>query len=494
MNTDKAKILLIAPPYASLRGLIPTPVSHLGLLYLAAFLRRHEYEVKVFLSDMWTDVKPKFMPSMKSYLKGWSDYRKYIAGSKSHEIWNTIESTVREYQPDVVGITSTSPEIDSTYKVASIIKNVRADIYTVMGGPHATLLPDRAMNDDFDFLVRGEGELPLLKLVQEISEQTCSWQAVPSLSYKATDGSQIDNDRGTPIKDLDALPFPARDLIIAPEGYQLNGHSVIGTRGCPYRCSFCADREIWGQIRRRSAKNVADEIEAILSQDPQTNKVYFSDGTLTFDKPFLHDLCSEIVERKLDCQLYCTARFDNINAQMLAEMKNAGFAGLYLGAESGDPDILMDMNKGITIETIKSKLEMVRESGISSLVSILVGVPGESEKSLKNTIGLMQTCKADFFDVNSFVPLPGCKWYDELDKDVREGIKWVDYCYKGGYPFLFAIEGKEKLNPYIDRIYTVADRRQMFSMARLIIPEFFKAIGRRLVPRRAKPNVTGSSG
>ena len=297
MNVDKAKILLISPPYASLRGLLPTPVSHLGLLYLAAYLRQHGYEAKVFISDMWTDVKPKFMPSMRSYLKGWNNYREYISGRKGHDIWKKIEDTVRDYQPAIVGITSTSPEIDSTYRVASIVKSVSADIYTVMGGPHATLLPDQAMNDDIDFLVQGEGELPLLKLAQEISEGSRSWDSIPSLSFKTPDGTQEDNPRGQPIADLDSLPFPARDLVITPDGYELNGHSILATRGCAYRCAFCADREMWGKIRCRSAANVADEIQDIISRIPKTDRLYFADGTLTFDRKFLLALCSEIVMR-----------------------------------------------------------------------------------------------------------------------------------------------------------------------------------------------------
>ncbi len=185
--------------------------------------------------------------------------------------------------------------------------------------------------------------------------------------------------RKSPI--LTDIPFPARDLIVTPANTKQKEHTILATRGCPY--AHLADKRFWGDVRMRSKENIVDEMETILKQFPDTKKIYFTDGTLTFNKQFVGELCGEILKRKIRTELYCTARFDNIDEEILGQLKRAGFQALYLGAESGDHEILRSMNKRITLDQIENSIHLIRKAGIKTLVSILVEVPGENDEHLK---------------------------------------------------------------------------------------------------------------
>jgi radical SAM superfamily enzyme YgiQ (UPF0313 family) len=465
------RTLFIAPPYYSLRNLKPGPIYSLGLLYLAGYLRKHGFESRVVIPDALTNVKAKIFITMRSYARGWENYRKYVE-YQEHPIWEKIETLIREYKPSVVGISTNSPTIDSAYKVASIVKKINKNICVLIGGFHGTFCPEEVLrNESVDFVIRGEGENPILRFVNEMANGTCRWEEVPSLSYRKNLTFRH-NDLSEKIPNLDDIPFPARDLVVTPSNTKLKEHTMLATRGCPYGCAFCADKRFWGEIRTRSKENIVDEMEAILKQFPNTEKIYFNDGTLTFNKQFVKDLCTEILKRNIKTKLFCTARFDNIDEEILAHLKKAGFQALYLGAESGDPEILKSMNKRITLDQIDKSIRLIHKAGIQSLVSILVGVPGENEATLTNTIQMMKKIPADAFDINCFVPLPGTAWYDKIPAEIRQKVNWLDIGYKSGRPFLFQVEGKEKLFQYIDRINKIADQRLRKTIAKAILNKF----------------------
>ena len=465
------RTLFIVPPYYSLRDLKPGMIYSLGVLYLASYLRKNGFESRVVISDILANIKSKIFISIKSYSKGWENYKRYVQ-YREHPIWEKIETLIREYKPSIVGISTNSPTIDSAYKVASIAKKVDKNICVLIGGFHGTFCPEEVLrNESVDFVIRGEGENPILKFVDEMASGTCRWEEVPSLSYRKNSTIRH-NELSEKIPNLDDIPFPARDLIFTLPNAKLKEHTILATRGCLYSCAFCADKRFWGEIRTRSKDNIVDEIEKILKEFPNTEKIYFNDGTLTFNKQFVKDLCTEILKRNIKTKLFCTARFDNIDEEILAHLKKAGFQALYLGAESGDPEILKSMNKRITLDQIDKSIRLIHKAGIQSLVSILVGVPGENEATLTNTIQMMKKIPADAFDINCFVPLPGTAWYDKIPAEIRQKVNWLDIGYKSGRPFLFQVEGKEKLFQYIDRINKIADQRLRKTIAKAILNKF----------------------
>jgi anaerobic magnesium-protoporphyrin IX monomethyl ester cyclase len=475
------RTLFIAPPYYSLRNLKPGPIYSLGILYLAGYLRKNGFESRVVISDILVNVKSKIFISMKSYSKGWENYKKYLQ-RQEHPIWKKIETLIREYEPSLVGISTNSPTINSAYKVASIAKKVDKNICVLIGGFHGTFCPEEVLlNESVDFVIRGEGEIPILRFVDEMAAGTCRWEEVPSLSYREKNFSFRHNRLSEKIPDLDYIPFPARDLIVTPTNTKQKEHTILATRGCPYGCAFCADKRFWGDVRMRSKENIVDEMETILKQFPDTKKIYFTDGTLTFNKQFVGELCGEILKRKIRTELYCTARFDNIDEEILGHLKRAGFQALYLGAESGDHEILRSMNKRITLDQIENSIHLIRKAGIKTLVSILVGVPGENENTLRNTIQMMERIPADAFDINCFVPLPGTAWYDKIPEGIRQKVNWLDIGYKSGRPFLFEVEGKENLFKYVDRISKIADQRLRKTIAKAILSKILYPIRLQLI-------------
>lgn len=466
------KTLLVSPPFYSLRGLVPDPATHLGLMYLAAYLRQNQYDSKILIADIWAGLKPVYFVSMRKYTKNWGDYPKNLKQIESHVVWRNIRNIVREYGPDIVGITTTTPIIDSALVVAKIVKSFNPETKVVFGGPHATFLPEETLSSGkVDFVVRGEGEIPLLELVKTVGSKEQNFASIPGLSYRQANGSFVHNPLPPLFPKLDALPYPARDLILSPGQHKQVSHSITATRGCGHRCAFCADRNFWRKQRHRSVGNVVDEIESILTEYPETKSIYFNDGALTFNLRYLKKLCAEIVRRNISVDFYGGARFDAIDSDVLLTMKKTGFKALYLGAESGDPEMLLRMKKKTTPDEIITKTEMIKLSGIQSLVAILIGAPGETKQSLDNTVSLLNKLPADSFDVNCYVPLPGCPWYEDMPEHLKRNLDWTKYGLKGGYPYLFQVEGKTHLNHYVDEIYKIADRRLMKTMARYVTLE-----------------------
>ena len=465
MIAKKTSVLFIVPPYYCFRDLtLQPPLATLGVLYLAAFARQHGHDAQVLIPDIDPSIKPALFLSMEQYTRRWDDYRRCIRGEKRHPVWARIEESVKRTNPDVVAITANTPTIDSALRVSQLVKSLFPEKPIILGGFHGTFLPDQALHDSIDYVIRGEGELPLLDLLNHLADGKGALPDVPSLSYRDGQGGLVHNPAGTFVEDLDALPYPARDCVILPEGLELTCQAILTSRGCPHRCAFCSDRAFWRKVRRRSIENVLDEMELLVRQFPSTRELYFHDGTLTYNKQYLMKLCDGIVNRGFSMDLLGTARFDELDEQLLASMKRAGFQSLYLGAESGDPKVLASMNKRITPEMIEQGLKMVEDAGLQSMVSILVGTPHETEESLKRTIELMGRIRPTSFDINSYLPLPGGDFYNQLPEDVLDKVNYLDFAYKSPAPFLLATRGQEQLLKYVEEIYAIADARLSASL------------------------------
>jgi radical SAM superfamily enzyme YgiQ (UPF0313 family) len=235
--------------------------------------------------------------------------------------------------------------------------------------------------------------------------------------------------------------------------------SLIASRGCPYNCAFCADKSLWDGMRHRSVTDIINELTMLKERFPDVRDVYFNDGTLTFNRRFTVSLAQEIAKHNFDFSFYCAARFDNLDETVLSALQSAGINALYLGAESGDPEILKDMNKRIQPDFIRQQMALIQKMGFQTVVSILIGVPGETESSLKQTIALMESIAPDAFDINIFVPLPGSRWYAELPKTIVDGVDWLSFGNKSDTPYLFTKQNKMHLMGYVSEIIKIADRQ-----------------------------------
>lgn len=209
-------LLLIDPPYRSLKGISPECGYHLGLTYLSAYLQREGFDVAIISGDTILNL-PKssfFSFNVKKYSEGQVLYQK-ILKDENHCVWKMIYQIIQKNRPSTVGISYMTPTKGSVEKISSLIKEVDRQIKVVVGGHHPTHSPNEVMqNKDIDFVVRGEGEIPLLALMKELRKQEPDLSQVRGIHWRDSNGTVIGNPDASQILVLDTLPFPARDSIV----------------------------------------------------------------------------------------------------------------------------------------------------------------------------------------------------------------------------------------------------------------------------------------
>ncbi len=453
-------ILLIDPPYKSLKGVAPECGYNVGLASLASFLLEKGFSLKIINGDALLDLPPSSLLdfNIKKYAEGQKLYSAILRDEK-HDIWNRISQIIEKYNPLAIGITYFTPSKHVVYKVASIAKKLNKNIKVIAGGHHPSYCADEVMkNVDIDFVVKGEGENALLALMTEIKRGGANLANVQGIYWRDDHGKVIANPDATYIKDLDTLPFLARDAVFELDYRQYRTHRLTTSRGCPYQCTFCADKILWrGKVRHRSVENVISELEDLKNTYPDLKFVEFTDGTFTYDKNFVEIFCQKLIEKKINIKWRCTARYDDIDAGMLNLMKKANCFGLYLGVESGSERILEMVSKGISLKDIIEKSEMVQKIGIVSIASILIGIPGERKEDIRQTLDLMKRLKVDLFDVNSYVPLPGTPLYNVLSAE-QKNIDWSSVAFKSLDNYFNESVSRGELKKAMLEAYTIAER------------------------------------
>jgi len=384
----KARVTLINPPYP--QGAVQAPFVPLGLGYLAAYLEQNDFEVNVI------DCQVTY-PSAKK-----------------------LAADLVKLKPDVVGVTSATLTFKTGLEVIKIARETLPNCLTVMGGPHATVLDVRTMQEPGapDLVVRGEGEQTLLELVELVSTSNLKdISKVNGITYKH-DGKIVRTQDREFIRNLDELPHPAYkhfDL----SGYKLGGKNylpIITSRGCPFNCAFCLASDMCGkEFRARSPKKVVDELEW-LRDEHGADAFAFYDDTFTYDKKRAFDICDEIIARKISMPWDCRTRVDQVTTEMLQKMKAAGCKLIHYGVESGSQEMLNAMRKGTTVEQNERAIKLTKEAGIGAAISVVVGYPGETPEMLQKTVAFMKKTKPDYVYMCQAIPYPGTEMANVLEK------------------------------------------------------------------------------
>lgn len=476
-------ILLVTPPYYSLMGESSDFGYQVGITSLAAYLRQGGLDTAVLTGDL--------LLQSPSNTRGWNyDIKKYaakhqdyerIVNDKDHLIWKKLADIVRQTEPMAVGISYLTPLKCVVEKIARLIREIDPDIKIVAGSFHPTFRPEEVMrNSDIDFAVTGEGEIPLLSLVRGLKQNRPKLDTVPGIYYRDTDG-QIQNNPGVnPVANLDELPFLARDLVLGCDYNSYRGHSMSTTRGCPYTCSFCADRNFWnGKVRRRSVDNVMAEMRH-LKNTYRVDFLDFVDGTFTYDRNYLQTFCHALIDNKLDINWRCTARYDNLNEELLRLMKQAGCSGILFGLESGSDRILKAVDKKMTAGKLVQTSKMVRRSGIPSVGTLMVGLPDERQEDMEQTLRFMRKIQVDLIDVNTYVPLPGTALYDSMSEEDKISLDWSKVAYKSiGINFSKSIP-PDAFIKYQYQAFKIANSIRRKSLFRIGARLFFSSVARKL--------------
>ncbi len=351
---------------------------------------------------------------------------------------------LENWQPDIVGLTAFTSTVNSAAYVARMIKNYNPNIKTVIGGIHASALPVRTLEEFpyFDLLVYGEGERTLLEVVESISNNNL-FSSIRGLCYR-NNGEIVVNKPRDLIKDINQVPFPARDLISRHlyEGSALtdflsrkvNTDYIMTSRGCVGKCTFCASNVIHnGKLRFRSVTNVFEEIKECKNKY-HTEHIVIMDDTFSTSSRRLIDICYGM--KDLGISWHCLGRVDLIDEEKIKIMAESGCEGILFGVESGSQRILDLMKKGITIEQIKKAFKWANEYGlITDATVILGGDPSETTYDMKMTEKLLKEIKPKLLSCAILIPFPGT----EINKTMKEkgyirDEKWDDYVFFGGKP------------------------------------------------------------
>jgi anaerobic magnesium-protoporphyrin IX monomethyl ester cyclase len=451
-------ILFIDPPYMSLKGIATDCGYNVGLTNLAAYLRKYNVENVILSGDLLTDLSDKRWTNydFKAYAAAQTNYES-IVSDKSHVIWKTISEYIVKIKPGIVGISYYTPLKSVVEKIARLTKEISPDIVVIAGAFHPTFCPEDVMrNQNIDFAVSGEGELSLLDLIKAIKTGKKRWQNIPGVYYRE-DGKVYGNRPGGLIENLDDLPFMARDLVINCDYNIYRDHCMSSTRGCPYTCSFCGDKGLWGgRVRRRSVNKIVEEFK-LISNTYNVNQIDLVDGTFTYDKQYIRDFCNALINEGIPTKWRCTARYDNLDEDILKILKKANCLGFYFGLESGSSRVLKAVNKKTTVEEILEVDKMVYDYGFFSATSVLLGLPDETKEDLQQTLDIMRKVKTTIFDVNSYVPLPGTSLYNDMDKHERENIDWNKIAMKSLDNHFSKTMTLEEFRHYLLESYEIAN-------------------------------------
>lgn len=356
-----------------------------------------------------------------------------------------FRSQLMKLKPAVVGITSTTFSMNNAARIVNIVKGVDKRIVTVLGGCHASALPEETLTDysDFDYLIHGEGEVALTNLVNAVKDNSKDIENLEGLALRKN-GGVIVNPRGKPIADLDSLPLPARHKIdvkkYAPNPGTRNYMSLPTTglsvgRGCPYNCQFCY-KGVWGKsIRFRSQESVMSEIKEC-KEKYGINDFRFYDDVLTFPKWHIIDFAEKLIRDNIEINWSCWSRVNDVNYDTLVKMKQAGCYHIKYGIEFGTEKALKLTKKGITLEQSRKAIEMTRNVGIECKGSFIFGIPGETEEDCRQTIQFALDISPDFATFYTYDCIPGSKFYEQmkagtnnvsLSKEVTEKFKYEAY-------------------------------------------------------------------
>ncbi len=298
-------------------------------------------------------------------------------------------------------------------EIAGRIKSVNPNAFIVFGGPHPTALPEEVLKlNPVDAVCIGEGEYTLRDLVDALSKGY-DLRKVNGLIFKR-EGRIIHNQPREILKDLDELPFPAKDIFDDKKypSRSLAHSLIIASRGCPFNCANCMPglRRL-APYRIRKPERVVDEIE-YLRKNYKVTHFSFSDSELIGPKQWVIDFCREIKKRKLSITFSCNGRTDMMDREVLASLKTAGCTSIGYGIESGSQRVLDDvLHKGISLEQSKDIINQTQEMGIDAHAWFMVGIPGETYEECLKTIEYAKNLNATDIEVNIATAWPDTDFY-----------------------------------------------------------------------------------
>jgi anaerobic magnesium-protoporphyrin IX monomethyl ester cyclase len=417
------RVALINPKFRLPIDTRTTP--HLGLAYLGAMSEQRGDEVIIFDADIEKQ---------------------------------TVAEFVAEYRPHIVGITANTPQVKQAWRAAKSIKEAH-DCLVVLGGPHVSVLPEESCEKPYvDVVVRGEGEETWIDVCTRLEtylndrpeyhtdafmhRENEIFQDCLGVTYKTSDGDVHTNPDRTPIADLDSLPWPAYHLFkmehytnLQPATDHVDGarsFSILTSRGCPYRCTFCSQSIMPIKWRSRSPESVLAEWKHLV-EDLGAQEIGVLDDSANIRVKRLEDLATLLIENKLNHVPWIFVngiRANLASKELLSLLKQAGLKRTAFGVETGDEEILKTIDKKIDLDTIRQAFKNAKEIDLETIAFMIIGLPGETRESMQRTIDFAVELDPVIANFSMMTPYPGTKVYEIVKRQGRFLINdWEDYVF-----------------------------------------------------------------
>ena len=400
--------ILLINPYSSnwVEGIkdnthIAVRMPPVGILSLAAYLLEQGHKIKVY--DCKTP--PLHKTNAASILE-----------------------CIKEFQPQIAGFSCVTSSFLSAYLLAEQIKLKFPQVRTVFGGVHVSALGAEILEHfpAIDLAVCGEGE----KAMAELAAGTPA-ENIQGLVYRK-EGIVRQNDLRTDLCDLDSLPFPAYRAL---EGFPRNFEGalfnypkypvapIISSRGCPYQCSYC-DRSVYRKSFRFNSADYLYEQMHYLNRDFGVKHIFFYDDQFTFNRDRVVELCRRLKKNPLGMTFNCAAHANHIDRELLKLLKSAGCWMVSLGIESGDREMLLKHRTKEDLSEMRAAVSNIQKSGLRAKGLFMMGLPGETEKTIKTTADFIESLKLDDMNMTKFTPFPGSPIYQGIREEGSFQENW----------------------------------------------------------------------
>jgi len=364
---------------------------------------------------------------LASYINKKSKYKAEIVdiGSENKNIDQIID-LIKNKKPNVIGITSMTPQLQGTLELSQNIKKHFPNIPVFLGGPHISADPGfiKRHQDFFDFAITGEAEITFLDSLKKLFAK----KKIPLIQSSL------------PLQDLDLLPFPNKKLIDRKKYKKTE--SMMFSRGCPFHCYYCSRPSISNIVRYRSAQNLISEIKKCYPFCQ--GNISFQDDTFTMNRDKVINLCQKIIQKKLKIHWDCNTRIDLVDFELLKIMKKAGCYQINFGIESGNEKLRRDIiNKGVfSNQDIQQVFSWCKKIRIKIACYFMIGHPTETKKQLQDTQNMILKSRIDVMGLSIPTPFPGSPLYQIAQKEGIISTKIIDdfaqkklgVGYSGVYP------------------------------------------------------------
>jgi len=382
----------------------------MGIMYLASYLKRHtEHEVKLLDAD-----------------------------AEEMRV-EEIAEVIREFKPDLVGITAFTMTWSTVWEIAVAAKRVDPAVTVCLGGPHVALYYRETLEEvpEVDYCVCGDGEEALLLLLALLENRTLTdfhkmeqMRKIPGIVFRA--GDDIHRNDFARMEDLDALPFPDRTQLNIEKYYCILGQEQVGTtmissRGCPYQCTYCNTPD--KTYRKRTADNIVDEMEECVRLG--IREIFFFDDLFNIKAKDVIKLCEEILRRGLKVRWAFRGRVNDVTDEMMRKLKEAGCERIQYGIEKADDESFRRVKKTTTIAEVINAVTLTKKYGLLVVGNFLIGTPGETREDIMRIIDFSLRLPLDFAEFSIFIPLAGTEIYEQgLRSGVFPNDVWREYVKK----------------------------------------------------------------